>query len=153
MFALYRVCAKIRASLTFGGSMRRFTPDPSFYSIEHKATRIRATEDEIERIYDAAFCGLTGDALAIKAGFLPKDFMILCQSDPQAELAAIHGKADNEAQVSAALNRNALSGDTKAAIEILKHKHGWVAAKPEGDSSGEIRIIVENSLPDPAMKK
>ena len=133
--------------------MPRFTPDPLFYSIEYKANRIRATEDEIERIYHAAFCGLTGDALAIEAGFLPKDFMILCQSDPQAELAAIKGKAANEAQVSAALNRNALSGDTKAAIEILKHKHGWVAAKPEGESNGDIRIIVENSLPDPAMKK
>ena len=133
--------------------MRRFTPDPLFYSIEYKATRIRATEDEIEIIYDAAFCGLTGDTLAIKAGFLPKEFAILCQSDPQAELAAIQGKADNEAQISTALNRNALGGDTKAALEILKHKHGWVAAKPEGEANQEIRIIVENTLPDPTQKK
>jgi hypothetical protein len=68
-------------------------------------------------------------------------------------LAVIQGKAANEKQVSSALNRNALNGDTKAALEILKHKHGWVAAKPEGDASSEIRIVVENTLPDPTIKK
>lgn len=131
----------------------KFNPESSFFSFMHKPKKIQATEEQLVAIYDAAFNNLNGDALALASGFLPKDFAILCQSDPLAEIAIIKGKADNQNRVSRQLNMNALTGDTKAALAILNQQHGWVAAKPEGDNSNEIRIIVENSLPDPEMKK
>ena len=133
--------------------MERFTPDPLFFSIDHKADApATATEEELLRIYDAAFRGLTGDSLAIAAGFLPVDFNRLCQFDPKAAEAVMFARAANHAEVSGALMKNALNGDTKAATTVLTHLHGWKPAKPEADGTNELRIIVENSLPDPKIE-
>lgn len=132
--------------------MERFKPDPLFYSIENKVDKIKATEEELVNIYDAAYRGLSGDALAIAAGFLPIDFNRLCQFDPKAAEAVIYARARNQADVSGALMNNALNGDTKAATTVLTHLHGWMPAKPEADSSHELRIVVENSLPDPKIE-
>jgi hypothetical protein len=129
--------------------MERFTPDPLFYSIDHKTDKIEATEEEIANIYDAAYRGLTGDALAIASGFLPVDFNRLCQFDPKAAEAVLYARAKNHAEVSGSLMRNALNGDTKAATTVLTHLHGWKPAKPENDNSNELRIVIENTLPDP----
>lgn len=130
-----------------GTNMARFTPDPLFYSIDHKTDKIVATEEEIANIYDAAYRGLSGDALAIASGFLPVDFNRLCQFDQKAAEAVIYARAKNHAEISGALMDNALGGDTKAATVVLTHLHGWKPAKPEADSSNEIRIIVENAEP------
>jgi hypothetical protein len=43
------------------------------------------------------------------------------------ELAAQKGKADGEIELSKVMHAAALDGDAKAALEILKHQHGWVA--------------------------
>ena len=133
-----------------GVYMKRYTPDPLFYSVHHKANKIVATEKEIDAIYDAAFKGLKDDALAVAAGFLPKDFVILCQSDPLAELAVIQGRADNHILVSDALLQKALGGDTKAAMGILTHLHGWKPAKPENDDNN-ITVTIKGDLPDPPL--
>jgi hypothetical protein len=125
----------------------KFTPDPLFYSIENRVNKIKATQDELDRIFDAAYKGLSGDALAIAAGFMPVDFNILCQSDSKAAEAVIYGRAQNEADISGVLMNNALNGDTKAATTVLTHKHGWKPAKPDNDGSAEIRIVVENAEP------
>jgi len=130
-----------------GTNMARFTPDPLFYSVDHKTDKIRATQDDLDRIYDAAYRGLTGDALALKSGFLPVDFNRLCQFDAKAAEMVLTARAANQADISGALMDNALGGDTKAATVVLTHLHGWKPAKPENESSNEIRIIVENAEP------
>jgi len=88
---------------------------------------IMATEATLKRIYDAAMLGLKGDTLALAAGMLPTEYRQLCVLDPIAEMAAQKGKADGERQLSEVMHKAALEGDAKAALDILKHQHGWVA--------------------------
>ena len=51
----------------------------------------------------------------------------MIQFDPIAEYAETKGRADGEAEMAGVLRTAALNGDTKAALEVLKHAHGWVA--------------------------
>ena len=126
--------------------MARFTPDPLFYSVDHKTDKITATQEDLDKIYDAAYRGLTGDALALYSGFMPIDFNRLCQFDSKAADMVLTARAANQADISGKLMKKGLDeGDTKALIEILKCLHGWKQARPEGESSNEIRIIVENA--------
>ena len=132
---------------------KRFVPSDSFYSVTHKVDEpVKATEAQIKEIYHHAFCGLKGDTLAIAAGFLPVDFNRLCEFDDKAAETVIRARADSEAQISTVLHHNALNGDTKAGMFLTTHLHGWKAAKPENDGSNEIRIVVENALPDPKIE-
>ena len=132
--------------------MERFSPDPLFYSVDHKTDKIVATQEELDRIYDAAYRGLKGDALALAAGFMPIDFNRLCQFDTKAADMVLFARAKNEGDVSGSLMKNAINGDTKAATIVLTHLHGWKPAKPENDNSNELRIVIENTLPDPEKK-
>jgi hypothetical protein len=133
--------------------MERFSPDPLFYSVDHKTDKIVATQEELDRIYDAAYRGLKGDALALAAGFMPIDFNRLCQFDTKAADMVLFARAKNEGDVSGSLMKNAINGDTKAATIVLTHLHGWKPAKPENDNSNELRIVIENTLPDPTPEQ
>ena len=93
----------------------------------HEPRRLNATEARLEAIYNAAKRGLKGDTLALAAGMLPQEYRQLCQFDPLAELAELKGRADGEMEMSGVLHDAARAGDAKAALEILKHAHGWVA--------------------------
>jgi hypothetical protein len=42
-------------------------------------------------------------------------------------MAEQKGRADGERALSQVLHEAAMDGDAKAALEILKHQHGWVA--------------------------
>jgi len=131
----------------------RFKPTDSFFSVTHKPEApAKATEKELLDIYDAAFRGLKGDTLAIAAGFLPVDFNRLCEFDDKAAETVVRARADSEAAISGVLHQNALNGDTKAGMFLTTHLHGWKPAKPENDGSHEMRIIVENALPDPKIE-
>ena len=88
---------------------------------------VKATEARLDAIYEAARKGLKGDSLALAAGLLPVEYRRLAEFDPLVDLAAQKGRADGEMQVSGYLHTAAANGDTKAAIDILKHVHGWVA--------------------------
>jgi hypothetical protein len=88
---------------------------------------INATEARLEALYAAAFKGLKGESLALAAGMHPSEYRRLASADPLVELAVAKGKADAEIALSNVLHDAALAGDTKAALEILKHKHDWVA--------------------------
>ena len=99
------------------------------YEILFETRRLEATETRLQAIYDAARKGLKGDTLALSAGMTPTEYRQLCQFDPAAEMAALKGRADAERELSEVLHAAALSGDTKAALEILKHVHGWCAAQ------------------------
>jgi hypothetical protein len=58
---------------------------------------------------------------------LPVEYRQLCQLDPLADIAAQKGKADAEIEMSTQLHDAAMSGDSKAALAILQHVHGWTA--------------------------
>ena len=101
--------------------------DSMFESLPYEPRKIEATEKNLELIYDAARKGLKGDALALAAGMMPVEYRRLVQFDPIAEYAETKGRADGEAEMANVLRTAALNGDTKAALEMLKHAHGWVA--------------------------
>jgi hypothetical protein len=98
-----------------------------FHSIPFTPRKVQATESRLKAVYDAAKLGLKGDTLALAAGMLPTEYRQLTQLDPVVELAAQKGKADGEIELSKIMHAAALDGDAKAALEILKHQHGWVA--------------------------
>jgi len=99
----------------------------NFHSYVYEPRKLEATEARLQRIYDAAKLGLKGDTLALAAGMRPTEYRQLTQLDPIAEYAEQKGKADGEMALSAILHKAAADGDAKAALEILKHQHGWVA--------------------------
>ena len=99
----------------------------TFQSLPYEPRKIEATEQRLTQIYDAARKGLKGDALALACDMLPIEYRRLIQFDPIAEYAETKGRADGEAEMAGVLRTAALNGDTKAALEVLKHAHGWVA--------------------------
>lgn len=121
----------------------------SFFSVPLAPTgvRPRANEREVERIYNAARLGLKGDALALRAGFMPDELRRLKGLDPAVELAILKGKADMEAEMAEVVVTAAQNGDYKAAMDVLKHAHGWSAATQVNVSvQGQISITEALSL-------
>jgi hypothetical protein len=98
-----------------------------FKSLPLTIREVRATEATLERIYEAAYLGLKGDNLALAAGMLPVEYNRLKELDQMAQLAEQKGRADSERENSQHLLNAARSGDSKAALAILQHSHGWVA--------------------------
>lgn len=114
----------------------------TFQSLPLTARKITATESRLQRIYDAAKLGMKGEALALAAGLLPEEYRRLCQMDPVAEMAELKGRADGEQELATVMMNAAKSGDTKAALEILKHRHDWVAKQQvQIDVAQQISII------------
>ena len=99
----------------------------TFRSLPFTIRTLRASEAILERIYQSAFLGLKGDSLALAAGLLPVEYNRLLELDNIAQLAEQKGRADSEREASQHLLDAARSGDAKAALEILRHCHGWVA--------------------------
>lgn len=99
----------------------------TFESLPYEPRKIEATEAVLERIYLAAKKGLKGDTLAYAAGLTPQEYRRLTQLDPIAEYAEHKGRAEGEAEMADVLREAALQGDTKAALDILKHVHKWTA--------------------------
>lgn len=99
----------------------------TFKSLPLTVREVKATEAVLERIYNGARLGLRNESLALAAGLLPAEFNRLRQLDPLAEIAEQKGRADAEAALSNKLHEAAMNGDAKAALEILKHQHAWVA--------------------------
>ena len=113
-----------------------------FKSLPLTIRKIEATEARLNRIYDAAKLGLKGDTLALAAGMRPEVFRQLCELDPLAMMAVTKGKADGEMEMSKVLHDAARSGDAKAALEILKHQHDWVAKQQvQVDVNQQISIL------------
>jgi len=117
----------------------------SWHSIPHEPRKLTATEARLDAIYAAARKGLKGDTLALASGLLPSEYRQLCQFDPLAELAELKGRADGEMEISSVLHDAAAGGDAKAALEILKHVHGWVA-KQQISVDVEQRISITGAL-------
>tara|TARA_R110002126_G_scaffold64931_1_gene165954 strand:- start:601 stop:1065 length:465 start_codon:yes stop_codon:yes gene_type:complete len=99
----------------------------TWHTLPHEPRKLQATEARLDAIYHAARHGLKGDTLALAAGMQPVEYRQLCQFDPLAEMAEQKGRADGEMEISGLLHDAARMGDAKAALEILKHVHGWTA--------------------------
>ena len=114
-----------------------------FRDLPVTARELKATPDALERIYENAKLGLRGDALALAAGMLPVELARLKLMDPIAELAEMKGRADSEMTMSRTLYEAAANGDSKAALEFLRHRHDWVAKqRVEVEGSAQISITV-----------
>jgi len=111
----------------------------TFESLPYEPRKIEATEAVLERIYLAARKGLKGDTLAYAAGMTPTEYRRLVQFDPIAEYAEQKGRAEGEAEMANVLRDAALQGDTKAALDILKHVHHWTAPQ-------SVQIQVEQKI-------
>jgi predicted transcriptional regulator len=121
--------------------LQRFPPTPQtnffflrcitlarmFRDLPITARELKATPATLERIYDGAKLGLRGDSLALAAGLLPVELARLKLMDPIAEIAEMKGRADSEMTMSRTLYEAAEAGDSKAALEFLRHRHDWVA--------------------------
>lgn len=113
-----------------------------FQNLPITTRQLKATEARLQSIYDAARLGLRGDNLALAAGMLPTEFRRLCEMDPLAALAEQKGRADAESELAQVMMTAALSGDAKAALEVLKHKHDWVAKQQvQIDVAQQISIL------------
>lgn len=114
----------------------------TFYSLPFAPERVEATEARLEAIYEAAKYGLKGDSLAMRAGLTPAQYRRLQEFDPLVEMAELKGRADGEWTAAKTLHDAAAEGDTKAALDILKHTHGWKAAQSlEISVEGQISVI------------
>ena len=113
----------------------------------YEPRKLAATEERLDAIYAAARLGLKGDTLALAAGLTPIEFRRLCEFDPAAELAAAKGLADGERELAEIIYKAAQGGDNKAALEILRHVHGWVA-KQQVSVDIEQRISISQALED-----
>ena len=103
---------------------------------------MNATEARLQAIYDAAALGLRGDNLALAAGLLPAEYRRLRQMDQLAEMAEAKGRADAEAEAAGQLREAARNGDSKAALSLLQHVHGWVAKQQvQIDVTQQISVI------------
>ena len=102
---------------------------PMFRDLPITARELKATPAMLERIYEGAKLGLRGDSLALAAGMLPVELARLKLMDPIAEIAEMKGRADSEMTMSKTLYEAAEAGDSKAALEFLRHRHDWQAAQ------------------------
>jgi hypothetical protein len=117
----------------------------TFYSLPFTPERPEATEARLEAIYEAARYGLKGDSLAMAAGLTPKQFRRLAEFDPLVEVAEMKGRADGELNAARTIYNAAAAGDAKAALDILKHQHGWVA-KQQIDVNIDQQISITGAL-------
>lgn len=114
----------------------------TFYSLPFTPERPQATEARLEKIYEAAKFGLKGDSLALAAGLTPAQYRRLSEFDPLVEMAEMKGRAEGEYVAARTLHQAAADGDSKAALEILKHQHGWKAAQSvEITVEGQISVL------------
>jgi len=117
----------------------------TFYSLPFTPERVEATEARLEAIYEAAKYGLKGDSLALRAGLTPAQYRRLHEFDPLVEMAEMKGRADGEFNAAKTLYDAAAEGDATAALNILKHQHGWVA-KQQIDVNIDQQISVIGAL-------
>jgi hypothetical protein len=117
----------------------------TWHTLPHDTRKLQATEARLDAIYWAARNGLKGDSLALAAGMQPTEYRQLCEFDQLAEMAEMKGRADGEMEISSVLHEAARQGDAKAALEILKHAHGWTA-KTAVDINIDQTISVKHAL-------
>lgn len=129
----------------------RYLPGMTFHSLPYEPRALTATEARLEAIYAAAKLGLKGDSLALAAGMTPTEYRRLCQADPIAEYAEQKGRADGEREMATTLYAAAQGGDSRAATEMLRYAHGWVA-KQAVEVSIEQKISITAALEEASRR-
>jgi len=99
------------------------------YSLDFTPKEVRATEETLDKLYEASVLGLKGASLAYHAGLTLREFRQIEQLDSRVEFAIVAGKADSEREMASVLRSAALNGDAKTALEVLKHKHEWASTQ------------------------
>jgi hypothetical protein len=103
---------------------------------------VTATQAVLEAVYEAAHAGLKGDTLALAAGLLPAEYREIAVRDDRVPLAAQKGRADSEMEAASVINAAIRAGDTKMALEKLKHQHEWAATtRMDVSVSQEVSIL------------
>jgi hypothetical protein len=117
---------------------------PHMKSLPLTIRTIKATEKNLDAIYEAAKLGLKGDALALHADMLPIEYNQLCELDPAAKMAALKGRADAEAEQAHLLLTASRNGDVGATKFILERQHNWTdkSQAAPGFGSGGITINI-----------
>ena len=98
-----------------------------FLDFAFSTRQIKASEYVLDALYKKAYLGLKGDKLALAAQLRPEEFRQLRAHDANVDLVILKAQADAEARCATMLMTAAEEGDTAAALEILKHSHGWTA--------------------------
>lgn len=93
----------------------------------YEPRRLQATEKNLDDLFKAAKRGLEGDSLAYAAGMTPMELRQLQEFDSSVEHVIGMARAQTEMEMSEVVYKAAQEGDSKAALEMLKHRHGWVA--------------------------
>jgi hypothetical protein len=101
---------------------------PRIYSMDMELRTVKANQEILDSIYASASLGLRIPSIAYKAGLRESELRQLMQLDPRAEEAMVAGIADAEEELATVMRTCAMNGDSKAALEILRAKHGWIAA-------------------------
>jgi len=116
------------------------------YSLVYAPRAVVATEKILDALYKAARTGLTGESLAYAAGLTPLEFRRLMDFDSAVEHVVGQAKAEAELSLADTIYTAATEGgDTKAALELLKHRHGWVA-KQHVSIEVDQRISIKDAL-------
>ena len=104
--------------------------------------RLKATQNVLDAVYEAAHAGLRGDTLALAAGLLPAEYRELSVRDDLVDLAIAKGRADSEMEAASIINKAVKAGDTGMALEKRKHKHEWAAtSRMDVSVSQEVSIL------------
>jgi hypothetical protein len=99
------------------------------FSIDYTPRQIRINEDILEKLREGAELGLVGESLAYHAGLTIQEYRQLDQLDHRVSLAVVAGKSDGERKLAQAIFDAATNGDSKMALEVLKHRHGWTSTQ------------------------
>ena len=113
-------------------------------TIPNITRELKATERNLDRIYQSARAGLRGNSLALAAGFRPTELATLQAVDEMALLAEMQGRADSEREHAELLTAASRGGDAKASLAILQHAHGWTSRQEITGANGKDLIPVQN---------
>lgn len=116
------------------------------YSLIYEPREIKATEQLLDSLYNASKMGLDGDALAYAAGITPLEMRQLKEFDPAIEHVIGQARAQSEMKMAEVLFRDAEKGNAKSALEVLKHRHGWVATQAVKHEGG-VQLILTTGVP------
>lgn len=115
------------------------------YSLIYEPRQVVATEEVLTRLADATRLGLQGENLAYAAGMTPMELRQLQEFDPAVKHVIGQARAAGEAAMAQVIVDDALSGNSKAALDMLKHRFDWVA-KQQVNIDVEQRISITDAL-------
>ena len=118
----------------------------ALYSMIYEPRVIKATPELLDSLFEAAKLGMTGDALAYAVGIVPVELRQLQEFDPSINHVIGQARAQSELRMARVLFADAEAGNAKSALEVLKHKHNWVAQQSIKHEGG-VQLILTTGVP------